>query len=206
MGGTVALALWALATAGYDPVIDTALQPHSGLSLELGVQRNQDEFGLFGAVRTPRFLDDHLAVALAGGVGWYPDLRALPMNAENQDFGALSTYAHGRVVFELSTDIALASGRLYAQLGPSFMYLPGRLSTTRVAIGGYGVVGAELFAGDDYRAFPFSFFLQLGATAHAAAADVANRTGPIEEVDPTVDRPIGTGFAIAGGLRWYLWR
>ncbi|MEQ9502087.1 MAG: hypothetical protein RIT81_34765 [Deltaproteobacteria bacterium] len=206
MGGAVTLGLAALLASAYDPVIDTALQPPSGLSLGVGVQRLQDDFGLFLRVATPRFLDDHFAVAVAGGVGWYPDLRALPASTTDQDFSAWSTYGHARVTAEASASIVPVGGRLYGRLGPSFLWLSPRLSTTRLAFGVYGAVGAELFTGDAHRTHPFSLFLEVGATAHAAAADVANRTGPIETVDPTVDRPIATGFAIAGGVRFYLWR
>lgn len=192
--------------SAYDPVIDQARLPPAGLSVGAGVQRLHDDFGLFLRVASPRFLDDHFGVALAGGVGWYPDLRALPANAASQDFGAWSTYAHARLCAELSTSLVPVSGRLYAKLGPSFLWLSSRLSTTRLGIGVFGAVGAELFAGDAYETYPFALFLEVGATAHSASADVANRTGPIDTVDLTVDRPIATGFAIAGGVRFYLWR
>lgn len=192
--------------AAYDPSIDTALLPHSGLAVGVGVQRLQDGFGLALEVKSPRFLQDRLAVTLAGGVGWHPDLRALPTDTEDQDFGAWLLYGHTRLLLEASVRIALGSGRLYAQLGPSALFLPERLSTTRVGLGVYGTVGAEIFAGDGLRAFPFAFFMELGASAHSGSADVENRTGPMGEVNESVDRPIGTGFVMYGGVRIYLWR
>jgi hypothetical protein len=201
--GPVAFA--ALLVGAYDPVIDQPLDPKSGMAIGLGVQRLQDEFGLALSIATPRFLDDHLAIAIAGGVGWYPDLRALPMDAEDQDFGAWSLYGHARITLEASARIAPISGRVYAAIGPSALLLSERLSTTRFAFGVYGAVGAELFAGDAVRSFPFAVFFEIGGVAHAAAADVANRTGPIEETDATVDRPIATGLALSGGIRAYLW-
>ncbi len=206
MGGAVALGVAALLASAYDPVIDQALVPPAGVSIGAGVQRLHDDFGLFVRVASPRFLEDHFAVALAGGIGWYPDLRALPASTADQDFSAWSTYAHARFTGEVSASIVPVGGRLYGRLGPSFLWLSPRLSTTRLSFGVYGAVGAELFTGDANRTYPFSFFLELGATAHTASADVANRTGPIETVDPTVDRPIATGFALAGGVRFYLWR
>lgn len=206
MGSAVALGVAALVVAAYDPVIDQALVPPAGLSIGAGVQRLHDDFGLFVRVASPRFLDDHFAVALAGGLGWYPDLRALPASTADQDFSAWSTYGHVRLTGEVSTSLVPVSGRLYGRLGPSALWLSTRLSTTRLAFGVYGAVGAELFAGDAYTTYPISLFFELGATAHAASADVANRTGPIETVDPTVDRPIATGFALSGGVRFYLWR
>lgn len=203
MVGPVALA--ALLIGAYDPVIDQALAPKEGMAIGLGVQRLQDEFGLTLSIASPRFLDDHLAIAIAGGVGWFPDLRALPMDAEDRDFGAWSFYGHARVTLEASARIAPISGRVYAAVGPSGLLLSERLSTTRIAIGVYGAVGLEVFAGDAHRTFPFSFFFEIGGVAHDAAADVANRSGPIQETDTTVDRPIGTGLALNGGLRAYLW-
>ncbi len=203
MVGPVALA--ALLIAAYDPVIDQALDPKAGMAVGLSVQRLQDEFGLAVALATPRFLDDHLAITVAGGVGWYPDLRALPMDAEDQHFGAWSLYGHARITLDVSARIAPIAGRVYASVGPSGLLLSERLSTKRIAFGVYGAVGAELFAGDANRTFPFSFFLEIGGVAHAAKADVANRTGPIEQTDTTVDRPIATGLALSGGLRAYFW-
>jgi len=67
------------------------------------------------------------------------------------------------------------------------------------------VLGLELFAGDDFRAFPVSVFFEIGGTAHAASADIQNRIGPPQEAETTIDRPIGTGLALSGGLRWYAW-
>jgi hypothetical protein len=194
-----------LLIGAYDPVIDQALDPKAGMAIGLSVQRLQDEFGLALSIATPRFLDDHLAVALAGGIGWFPDLRALPMDAEDQDFGAWSLYGHARLTIDASARIAPISGRVYASIGPSALVLAERLSTKRFAFGIYGAVGAEIFAGDAHRTFPFSFFLEIGGVAHAAAANVKNRTGPIEETDTTVDRPIATGLALSGGVRAYLW-
>ncbi len=198
--------LLALATSAYDPKIDTQLVPASGLALGVGVQRLQDEFGLQLQLTSPRFVDGMLAVRIAGGVGWYPDLRSLPDDAGNQAFDARALYGHTRLLLDGAFPLALMPGRLYAAVGPSALFLPMRVSTTRVAIGVYGVVGLELFAGTAYRSSAFSFFFEIGASAHAATADVADRTGPIEVTDLTIDRPIGTGLALAGGLRWYLWR
>ena len=195
-----------LVAGAYDPTIDTGLIPPRGLSVGVGVQRLQDEFGLQVQLTSPRFLDRMLAVRLAGGIGWYPDLRSLPDDAASQSFDARALYGHTRLVIDGAFPLALTPGRLYAAVGPSALFLPVRVSTTRVAIGVYGVVGVELFAGSAYRTSPFSFFFEIGATAHAAAADVADRTGPIEVTDLTVDRPIGTGLALSGGVRWYLWR
>ncbi len=193
------------APSAYDPAIDTGLRPRTGLSLGLGVQRLQDEFGLWVGVTSPHFLGDHLAVRLEGGIGWYPDIRALPEDASDQDFGAWSLYGHARLVLQASVRIALAGGRLYAGVGPSLIVVDEQLSSTRVAAGIYGVLGAEFFAGDDYRAFPLSLFFELGGTAHDASADIENRLGPPQESETTIDRPIATGFALSGGLRFYVW-
>lgn len=202
MVGPVILGLLA---GAYDPVIDQALDPKSGLAISAGVQRFQDEFGLALHIATPRFLDGHLAVAVAGGIGWYPDLRALPMNEEMQDYGAWSLYGHARLVLEASARIAPISGRVFAQLGPSGLLLSEQLSTKRIAIGVYGSVGVEIFAGDAHRAFPVAVFLEIGGVAHNAKADVPVRSGPSDGSDTTVDRPIATGLALSGGIRIYLW-
>ncbi len=206
MGGPVALLVGGLLFGAYDPLIDKQLDPHAGLSLGVGVQRLQDDFGLAVRVASPRFLSDRLAVVLVGGVGWYPDLRALPEEEENQDFGAWSLYGHARLLLEASTQIALLSGRLYAKLGPSFLWLSSQLSTTTIGVGGYGAVGLEVFAGDQYRAYPFSFYFEIGGVAHSASADVENRSGAPRQTDTTVDRLIATGLALGGGVRIYLWR
>ncbi len=206
MDPTIAIAAGALVLGAYDPEIDTALAPHSGLCVGVGVQRLQDEFGLSVSVSTPRFLEDRLALTVVFGPGWYPDLRALPTSTDDQDFGAWSLYGHARALIDFSSRLAVASGRLYATLGPSFLFLPSRLSTTRVGIGFYGAVGVEFFSGDAYRAHAFAFFFELGGAAHNASQDVENRTGPIEETNRTVDRLIATGLALTGGLRVYFWR
>lgn len=206
MGGSVALAVTALLVGAYDPVIDTAYAPGAGLAVGVGVQRFQDDFGLTLKIASPRFLDDRMALVVAGGVGWYPDLRALPMGVDEQNFSQWSLYGHARLCIEASTAIAFASGRLYATLGPSVLLLSRQLSTTRFAIGGYGAVGVELFAGDAHRAYPFALFAEIGAVAHAASADVNERVGQPTETDPTIDRLIATGLAIGGGVRVYLWR
>jgi hypothetical protein len=126
------------------------------------------------------------------------------MDAEDQDFGAWSLYGHGRITFEASARIAPISGRVYAAVGPSALLLSERLSTTRFAIGIYGAVGAEIFAGDATRSYPFALFFEIGGCAHNAAADVPTRTGGTE-TGTTVDRPIATGLALSGGIRAYLW-
>lgn len=205
MVGSVALAFGALLTGAYDPVIDQALDPKTGMAISAGVQRLQDDFGVSLHIASPRFLDGHLAITVAGGVGWYPDLRALPMNTEDQSFGAWSLYGHARLTLEASARIAPIAGRVYARVGPSGLLLSERLSTKRLALGVYGAVGAELFAGNAHRAYPFAFFLEIGGVAHDVKADVANRTGATQQTDATVDRPIATGLALAGGIRLYLW-
>lgn len=206
MGAEVALLCLGLAGA-LEPLVDPGLHPPAGLAVALGVQRHQDEFGLVGRLISPRFLDDHLAISAGGGIGWYPDLRALPMTEEQQDFGAWSLYAHGRLALEASTGIALASGRIYAAVGPSVMLLPENLSTTTFSLGLHGVVGVELFVGDAFQAEPFSFYFEIGGVAHTAAADKKSRVGGDDtSVESQIDRPIGTGLAIGGGLRFYLWR
>jgi hypothetical protein len=206
VGSPVALLAAALAIAAYDPTIDKSFGPSKGLSIGVGVQRLQDDFGILLKVASPRFLDDRLSIGLAGGIGWYPDLRALPMNESQQNFSQWSLYAHARLLAEASTSIAFAASRLYATLGPSALYLAKDLSTRRVAIGVYGAVGMELFAGDELRAYPFSIYFEIGAVAHDASADVKSRNGTVMPTDLTVDRSIATGLAIGGGVRLYLWR
>ncbi|MEM7676326.1 MAG: hypothetical protein AAF449_10025 [Myxococcota bacterium] len=206
MGSLSAITAFALVAGAYDPTIDTQLIPPSGIALGVGVQRLQDEFGLQLEFIGPRLVDDRLTIRVAAGLGWFPDLRSLPEGATGQDFDTRALYGHTRFLLDGALPLALVPGRLYAAAGPSFLILPRRLSTTRVAPGLYGAVGVELFAGTAYRTSSFSFFFEIGATAHAAAADVAERTGPIEVTDLTVDRPIGTGLALSGGLRWYFWR
>ncbi|MBK8011357.1 MAG: hypothetical protein IPK13_08405 [Deltaproteobacteria bacterium] len=185
---------------------DPALEPPQGMAVGLGVQRLHDDFGLTLRVSTPRMLDDHLAIVLAGGLGWYPDLRALPEDVADQNFGAWSMYGHARLGVELSTRVSNSVSRLYATLGPSLLVLSDRLSTKKYAVGLFGALGGEIFAGDGFRTYPMALFFELGATAHDAAADIANRFGPVEKTDTTVDRSIATGLLIAGGLRVYLWR
>lgn len=206
MGGAVALAALALTLGAYDPELDAAHGPATGLSLGLGVDRLQDDFGVSLRVGSPRFLDDHLSIVLTGGLGWYPDLRALPASVEEQDFSAWSLYGRARLCLEASIPIAFSAGRLYAAIGPSAVLLSRQLSTTRLGFGAYGALGIELFAGDAHRAFLFSFYAELGAVAHAASADISNRIGAPMMTDATVDRPIATGLALGGGVRVYLWR
>lgn len=199
------LALGIAAPSAYDPAIDGALRPRGGLSVSAGVQRLQDEFGVWGGLATPHFAGGHLSFRLEGGVGWYPDIRALPEEVADQDFGAWSLYGHGRLLLQASTRIALASGRVYAALGPSVMLLDEQLSSEQISPGVVGLLGLELFAGDDYRAFPVSVFFEAGGTAHLASADIENRLGPPRESETTIDRPIGTGLALNAGLRFYAW-
>lgn len=204
MGGEVILLLAAL--AAFDPQIDTTVKPWSGVAIEAGVQRLHDDFGLTLGVSSPHFWHDRLSVRLVGGVGWFPDLRSLPMSADESESGAWSTYGHTRLLLNYSVPIALPTGRLYASAGPSIAVLSSRLSSTRVAVGGFGLVGVELFTGDGLQTFPAAFYLEIGGVAHAASADIERRTGIPQTSDATVDRPIATGFAVQGGLRFYLWR
>lgn len=194
-----------LLASAYDPTIDTQLVPPAGMAVAVSVQRLQDEFGVTAEVSSPRFFD-LLALRLAGGVGWYPDLRAIPEDAADQEFDSRALYGHSRFLIDAAVPLGLLPGRVYAAVGPSLLILPERVSTTRFAVGVYGVAGVELFAGTAYRTYPLSFFFEIGASAHNASADVAQRTGPIQTTDLTVDRPIGTGLALSGGLRWYIWR
>lgn len=196
--GLLALTLWA-----YDPLVDVDLAPRTQWSVGFGVQRLQDEFGLAASVATPYIADGHLALRLEGGVGWVPDLRALPVDAEDQAFGALSLYGHVRLMGVAATRLGLASGRLYVALGPSLMFLDPQLSSQRVSPGLVGVFGCELFAADDYRAFPVSLFFEVGGTVHSGSADIENRIGAPEPAGTTVDRPIATGLALAAGMRFY---
>lgn len=198
--------LLALVIGVYDPVIDQRLDPWAGLALDVGVQRLQDEFGFRIGASSPRFLEQHLAIHLAGGLGFYPDLRALPEDAETQDFGAWSTYGHLRLQLEGAVRLAPAAGRIYARMGPSLLVLSDRLSTKKVAPGWIGAVGLELFAGDRWQSWPWAIFFEAGAGGHLAHADIANRAGAPQTVDLSVDRPIGTGLFLAAGIRWYAWR
>lgn len=200
------LALLAALAGAYDPVIDTQVKPRAGLALDAGVQRLHDDFGLTLGVSSPRWLDGRLGARLAVGLGWYPDLRALPASVGEEAAGAWSLYGHGRLLLEWSMPIAVPVGRLYVAAGPSLLVLDSRLSTTRASIGGYGVAGIEIFAGDGQQTFPVAFFFELGGTAHTAEADVERRTGAPEEADTSVNRPIGTGFAMSGGVRFYFGR
>jgi hypothetical protein len=197
--------LIAWAVAAYDPLIDGALAPRVGPSVGFGVQRLQDEFGIVGSVVSPFVADGHVAVRVDGGIGWYPDLRALPAEPGDQDFGSLSLYGHVRALVVLATRLGLASGRLYAAAGPSLFFLDSQLTSTDVSLGIYGVAGIELFAGTAFASLPLSFFFEIGGTAQQASADIENRVGSPELTDSTIDRPIGTGLALAGGLRYHLW-
>ncbi len=192
--------------AAYDPAIDAAHGPATGASVALGVQRFQDDFGLVLRVATPRFLDEHLAIALSGGIGFYPDLRSLPMTVEDQEYSSWSLYGHARLCLEAAAPIAFSSGRIYAAIGPSFLLLSEQLSSKRIAPGVYGAAGVELFVGTDLHAELFSFYFEIGAVAHDAAADIANRMGAPMMTEATVDRSIATGLAIGGGIRFYFWR
>ena len=197
--------------AAYDPEIDQALDPQRGLALGFALERFPDDFGVTIRLASPWGWDGRLAVAVVGGVAWFEDLRALPDGSEPGGFGSRSVFGRVRLQGELALPLALAAGRLYVAAGPSLLWLPVRLSTTRVSPGAYAAVGVELFAGDGYRTYPIAFYLEIGATAHTASQDVASRVEPVD-VDPQVDRPerldraIGTGVTFHGGLRFYLWR
>ncbi|MGF1511251.1 MAG: hypothetical protein ACFB9M_17310 [Myxococcota bacterium] len=193
------------AVAAYDPLIDGELRPKAGVSVGFGVQRLQDEFGIVGSVTSPYFFGEHVALRVEGGIGFFPDIRALPDEPDEVDVGALSLYGHVRTVLVLSARLGLAAGRAYAAAGPSFLFLDDQLSSTGTSVGIYGVVGVELFVGDAFRAFPISVFFEIGGTAHDANADIENRVGPPELTDSTIDLPIATGLALAGGLRYSFW-
>ncbi len=198
---TLAVAL----TGAFDPEIDTQLKPQAGLSLGIGFERLSSDFGAMLRVGSPWFLDGHLSFALVGGIAFHPDFRSLPQGARENDFGAWATYGRTRAVGEFALPIAAGAGRIYVAAGPSFVFLPSDLSSTRVGVGIYGAAGLEVFAGDGYRTYPISFYAEIGGVAHNASQDVDSRTGGPED-DLAVDRPIATGFAMFGGLRFYLWR
>ncbi len=204
MGGQVALLLAAL--AAYDPHIDTALKPWSGMAVHGGVQRLQDDFGFALGVSSPHFWHQRLALRFTTGVGWFEDLRALPASTATSVPGVWSTYGHARLLLQYSVPMALPTGRLYVQAGPSTLLLSGRLSSNRLAIGAAGMAGVELFSGDGFSTFPAALYFEVGGVAHAASADIERRSGIPETQDATIDRPIGTGFFVQGGVRFYLWR
>lgn len=208
MGPEVVSCLLALAAGAYDPQIDTAVRPWSGLAVDASVQRLQDDFGLTLGVSSPRFFEERLGVRLAGGLGWYPDLRAVPDTtaASDETFGPWSIYGHLRLTLDFAIPLAIPTGRIYAGAGPSLIVLSKSLSTTRVAPGGVGFVGIELFAGDGLQTFPVSFFLEVGGVAHAASADVERRTGTPVASETAVNRSVATGFLVEGGVRFYWWR
>ena len=176
------------------------------MAVGLAMERFADDYAATVRVASPWLWNGRLAFAMVGGPAWYSDLRALPDSPEGQDFKVQSIFGRVRMQGELALPLAAAAGRLYVAAGPSVLWLPERLSTTRISFGGYGAAGIELFAGDGYRTYPVAFYFEVGVAAHTASQDVASRTGPVEETDLTVDRPIGTGFAVHGGLRFYLWR
>lgn len=190
--------------AAFDPTADAALAPKEGFALGASVQRLQDDFGLSLSAASPRFGAGHFAARLSIGPAWYPDLRALPEDDQDEVGGARALYWTGRLLLEASLPLAPAAGRLYAAVGPSVVVLPSTLSTDDWALGIYGVLGAELFAGDTLQAYPISLFFEVGASAHAAKADVAQRVSASAEVDQSVNRPIGTGLALSAGIRFYL--
>jgi len=202
--GGLTLALVA-AFGAYDPLIDGDLAPPTGMSVGLGVQRLQDDFGVTGSISSPWLFGGHLAVRVDGGVGWFSDLRALPSEEEGADFGALSEYAYVRALLLVSTRVGLASGRLYAGAGPSVLFIDEQLSSSTTSPGIYGVAGVELFAGDAFQAFPASFFIEAGAVAHTAEADVESRGGRPTASEGFIERSIATGFALSAGLRYTFW-
>lgn len=202
----LSLALLVAGAAGaYDPLIDEALAPRRGPAISLGAHRLQNDFGLHGGLTSPWLLDGHLAFRVEGGLAWFEDLRALPPDGDPDTFGALEMYGTARALLLAGTPIGLASGRLYVAVGPSLIFVDDQLSSRTMSPGIYGVAGVELFAGDAYRASPFSFFLEAGGVAHTASADVENRVGAPETTESFVARAIATGFALSAGLRWHLW-
>jgi hypothetical protein len=130
----------------------------------------------------------------------------LGLQGPDETFGPWSTYGHLRLTVDFAIPLAIPIGRLYAAAGPSLVVLAKNLSTTRVAPGGFGFVGIELFAGDGLQTFPVAFFFQVGGVAHAASADVERRTGTPVASETAVNRAVATGFAMEGGVRFYGWR
>ena len=179
----------------FDPLIDQAREPPSGYALAAGLDGMGDTFGFWLEGRFPRFLQNRLAVSIAGGVGWFPS--ALPAESEAQSGdGPWSPFGQVRARIEMSLRMAETPHRIFVAVGPSAIFPTSERSSTDAGLGVHGGLGVELFGGDRFRTWPVALVLELGAAAHLARAD-ANQ-GEAENA-----APLATGIALSVGLRWY---
>lgn len=183
-----------MAASSFDPAIDQAREPPGGWSVGAGLERHHDTLGAWLELRSPRMLDDHLAIAVGGGVGWFPNV--LPETEREVSVGPWSPFAHVRVRAEVAARMAESPHRLFLALGPSLIVPQSELSTSEAGFGGLASLGAELFLGDRYRTAPVAVVFELGAVAHLARADA--RVGEAEAA-----APLATGFFLSVGLRLY---
>lgn len=183
-----------LAALGFDPAIDQAREPPSGPAITVGIERLDDALGGWAELRSPRLLQDQLAIALAGGVGWFPGI--LPATEREAAVGPWSPYGTLRLRGELAAPVAESPHRAFVALGPSLLFPASELSSTPVGIGVSGGLGVELFLGSRLRTAPYALVVELGAVAHLARADA--RSGEAETA-----APLGTGFMVSVGFRAY---
>jgi hypothetical protein len=179
----------------FDPNIDAAREPPRGAAVTAGVDRQDDTLGFWVEARSPRVLEDTLAVSLGGGVGWFP---GLPRARAEEDAasGPWSPFGHVRLRADYGLRIAESPHRLFVALGPSVVFPSAERSSTRAGVGVHGGLGVELFAGDRFRTYPLALVVELGAAAHLAEADVG-----LQETENAP--PLATGFALSAGLRFY---
>ncbi|MEL6186116.1 MAG: hypothetical protein AAFU79_15940 [Myxococcota bacterium] len=190
--------LWAAALAhpglGFDPAIDGEREPPSSLGFTVGVDRLDDTIGVTVEVRSPRFLDDRLVIAVTGGIGWFPEtVRSMDREVSITPW---SVFGVARLRAEVGAPLAESPHRIYAALGPSVIIPSRSLTESDAGIGVHGGLGVELFGGDRFRRWPLALVLEIGATAHLLRAD--RGVGEAE-----IARTLATGLALSAGVRFY---
>jgi hypothetical protein len=169
------------------PCIQSQRRENEGFSLGMDVQRMQDDFGVGLRAATPFFFDGTTRITVGGGVDWFPH------GVSDSGHNEWITYGHARLVIEGGRRIEGAPIRLYGFGGVQLLFLPDRLSSTSVAVGGLGGFGFEFYMRRGAADGPVSYFIEIGGVGmNATANQQPGHPG------------LATGFLTTAGMRWYL--
>jgi hypothetical protein len=185
--GLFASCLFAPLTHAEVPSIQPQPREAGGFSLGMDVQRMQDDFGVALRAGSPFFFDGTTRITVGGGVDWYPH----GLSAEG--LNEWITYGHARLTIEGGRRIEGAPIRLYGFGGVQLLFLPDRLSSKSIGVGGVGGFGFEFYMRHNAADGPVSYFIELGGVG-------TNATANHQAGHPN----LATGFLSTAGLRWYL--
>jgi hypothetical protein len=147
----------------------------TGFGLGFSIRRLHDDFGMDAFLASPTFARDTVRFVGGGGIAFY-----------NGNDAPWQPYGIARIAVEAGRKLSGAPIRLYGFGGTTALFLPERLSSNVVRVGGIGGFGFEFL--DRHM----SYFLEAGGIGTGAQADKLPGA-PV----------FANGFLIAVGFRGY---